>query len=149
MARTDTSDHAQDIVSLRYYLVKLLHGLLIGHMKDPDLDVGELLQVGLEPVLRQWALFTSTAPSLSKLALAFLKRWMKEDVHIRRRQPDYDWSKVADTKYAQMHRLWELYGELPFVLAYGCVHLHMHCNLGRQCQVLHLFEQSVCCPLGH
>ncbi len=129
MAPTDTSDHAPDFSSLRYALVNLLHGLLIGHMKDPDLDVGELLQVGLEPVLRQWALFRA-APVMSKLALAFLRRWMQEDVRIRRTQPDFDWSKVADTKYAQMHRLWELYGELPFVLAYGNLYLHMHFHLG-------------------
>ena len=65
---------------LRSNVVRLLHDLLLGHLDDFTLDFGDILQVGLVPVMRECTLLRGKSPMLCLLTTALAKRWLCDNV---------------------------------------------------------------------
>ena len=105
MPSTDASSMIS-CTAVQYSLIRLIRDLLIGHLKDTQLDFSEITQVGVVPIMRAWGQIQLAFPPLNKLVMPFLNWWMHEEID--RLQTGSDWPAVTDLRYAQMHSIWGL-----------------------------------------
>ena len=100
---------------LIYQLVMLLHGLLLGHVADPKLDLGPIFAAGLIPLMHQWKAWApSSGPSLAKLTalgVAMLQRLASDASLTQLDECGPHWWALATGHFGRVHSIWELLGE--------------------------------------
>ena len=62
------------LICLKQELIKLLHGLLMGHLPNPNLDVNSIFFIGLPALLQDWLVVEDTSPQLTEVCVALMKR---------------------------------------------------------------------------
>ena len=96
-------------------LVMLLHDLLLGHVADPNLDLGPTFAAGLVPLMHQWKAWAlSSSPLLAKLTAlgrAMLQRLASDASLTQLDECDPHWWTLAAAYFGRMHSIWELLGE--------------------------------------
>ena len=114
-AATQTPGRASYFTDVKYALVQLLHGLLVGHFKDNKLNFDEIMQAGVVPLVREWGLVGASCAVMNTLVIQLLGRWVHDERYYFDVWDGPDWFKGAELRQAQVHSLWQLLSE--FIIA--------------------------------